>query len=98
MRERDGLRRTRCLECKKRIKVAEYTPHPREQEATGMAANIWTDGDLGTPEPKFIGWICNECAWSHTRVGGGGGIGGCGYWAEFIYDRYPPPSDSNGGA
>lgn len=88
----ERLKAETCIECQAAIKVAEYTPHPLEEQATGMAAQVWRGGGLGTPQQHFIGWICNRCAFTRALTkGGGGGVGGCGSSMDFTYDEYPPP-------
>ena len=59
-----------CRECGKEILVVEYSPHPLEGEATGMAAEMW---DSDHAEYYFVGWICLTCAW--MRAGNKDGQG-----------------------
>jgi hypothetical protein len=67
-----------CRECHKSILVAKWEPHPKGAEATGMAAYRWDEWD----DTRFVGWICNECAWNSAMTTGGGTIAG---GTEFIY-------------
>ncbi len=75
---KDQLSKKHCRECKKEILVAEFAPHPKKKDATGMVARRWDSDEVG--ETYWVGWICNECAWRLMREGGS--IGG---FDEFIY-------------
>lgn len=72
-----------CRECGCAIRVAKYSPHPLEKEATGMSASRW---DGVRQDFYFVGWICNKCAFaSAMREGGGSVAGGGGDDFEFCY-------------
>lgn len=63
----EGLRWEECRECHGRCLVAHYSPHENERNATGMSASRWDeDGDS-----RFVGWICNTCAWKLCNAGDG---------------------------
>ncbi len=77
-----------CRECRKDILVAEWSPHPREEKATGMAAYRW-GGNAGLGQ-KFAGWICNGCACRRAMETGDGPKGMIGGpMLEFTYDLIP---------
>ncbi len=83
----ERLKSETCIECQEPIKVAEYTPHPLEDKATGMAANAYDGPD--DYNGHFVGWICNRCAWSLAMEKGGRGLiaGGGGCSPSFSYLR-----------
>lgn len=70
---RTTLKKTTCRECHKPILVADYTPHPDEQYATGMSATRWDDD---AQEEYFVGWICETCAFERVGEGKPGAISG----------------------
>ena len=67
------LQKKTCRECGKVILVAPYLPHPEEEYATGMPAMCW---DSDRAEDRFVGWICDSCAFARVGEGKPGAISG----------------------
>lgn len=80
-----ALAHQKCKECEKDILVVLWAPHPREDKSTGMVAYRWTGWD-GMAQ-RFVGWICDECAWQRAEETGDGPKGAiAGPNSEFTYD------------
>jgi hypothetical protein len=71
-----------CRECQAPILASEYSPHPLEKQATGMAAYVW---DYDGERERFIGWICQTCARALTDKGQGS-LSGCDGMIQFMYE------------
>lgn len=70
---RTTLAKKTCLECGKPVLVAEYTPHPDAEYATGMPATRW---DADRQQEYFVGWICSDCAFARVGEGLPGSVSG----------------------
>lgn len=73
MTHRVTLKKAKCCECGCPILVAPYSPHPDAEYCTGMAANAW---DADRQQDRFVGWICEGCAFSRVGPGLPGAISG----------------------
>ena len=67
------LAKKRCRECDREILVSEWTPNPAEEYTTGMSAHRY-DTELG--QDRFVGWICDTCAFARVGEGKPGAISG----------------------
>lgn len=67
------LTKKKCRECQCPILVAEYEPHPHAEYTTGMPAYRW---DSDRDQERFVGWICETCAFARVGEGLTGAISG----------------------